>query len=186
MTTGAPDFGLIPSSPIQADDGLSAGIARLATISVLFGLAPDGLLDRVRMLGNTELDGLGQLSVSAAVPNAGVVSVARVVISNSTTRATAIDPTASQRIRITSVWAFSEDNTVTNIEVYFGTGADITTTAGNEIFNARLDQQIEANVHESWPDGAGPVGILSEDVSVRTSAAVTNDVVVLIVFRRES
>ena len=186
MTTGAPDFGLIPSSPIQADDGLSATHARLATIAVLFGLAPDGLLDRVRMLGNTELDGLGQLCVSSAVPNAGVVSTARAVISNTTDRATAIDPTSSQRIRILSVWAFSEDNTVTNIEVYFGTGANIGTTPSNSIFNARLDQQIEANAHESWGDGAGPVGILNEDVSVRTSVAVAEEVVVLIVFRRES
>ena len=186
MTTGAPDFGLIPASPIQADDGLSATHARLATIAVLFGLAPDGLLDRVRMLGNTELDGLGQLCVSTAVPNAGVVSAARAVISNTTTRATAIDPTSSQRIRITSVWAFSEGDDVTSIEVYFGSGANIGSTPSNSIFNARIQSTIAANAHQEWPDGAGPVGILNEDVSVRTSTAVTDNVVVLIVFRRES
>jgi len=115
--------------------------------------------DRVRTLGGTSLDGLGQLSVSPAVPGAGVVANLYVSISSTTTRQTFITPSSGKRIRIISA-SLAWDNAATAlIGYYFGTGAAVATNPAGAILAAQKDCDVNPYV--------GEPGLMVADLWVR-------------------
>ena len=154
--------------------------------SRLQALAPDGSLDRLRTLGNVAQDGLGQLSISPAVPGAGVVtSLLLKTVTDSTTRVTMVTPGSGLRVRIISVNWRSNDTIAHESEVYFGTGANIDTTVGNAIWEEFADVDTDHPGSQVWPDGAGPVGAVDVVVSIRTSVNVTGSDKCIIHYREE-
>lgn len=146
----------------------------------LTGLAPDGGDDRIRTLGDDALDGLGQLSASPAVPGATAVAAVRELIQSSTTRQTARTPAAGRRIRVLSVSISWGSTTAVTMECYFGTGANIGTDETKAITQKIMDLDNQPDVTFVWPDGAGPVGVADEVLSVRNN--VSNATVAVIIF----
>ena len=107
-------------------------------------------------------------------------------VEDSTTRVTVATPTSGKKIRITSSQVWNGSDTASIIEVYFGTGAAITTTAGKEIQEANLDANApEGNFGLVWPDGGGPIGAVDDVVSFRTSTNVTTLANIVIAYREE-
>ena len=143
--------------------------------------------DRIRTLGGTSLDGLGQLSTSAAVPGAGVVQNIRFADAGSdTTRDTRITPASGKRIRVISIELVLDNETVTgHFEIYFGTGENITTTPGNAI--AELGQIADGAMvlNRDFPDGAGPVGAVDAVLSSRPTAGLGGNAVCVLQWREE-
>jgi hypothetical protein len=103
----------------------------------------------------------------------------------STTKATAITPTTGKRIRMISVQAVSGSATAANFEVYFHTGANITTTAAKAIFLANLDTDTRPYESHIWPEGKGPLGAVNEVVSIRTSADITTNGYFVFTYKEE-
>ena len=104
---------------------------------------------------------------------------------DSSTRATALTPTSGKRIRILAVTVTHISATAATYEVYFGTGANITTTAANAIWKGRLDDGIQGWATQSWGDGAGPIGEVDEVVSIRTSVNINTNGSLVITYREE-
>lgn len=158
----------------------------LTTTSRMQALAPDAAMDRLRTLGNTASEGLGVLAAAPWIPGAsGVLTIRLLSVSDSTTRVTIITPTVGTRVRILSVRTKTQSTTGTNFETYFGTGANIGTTAANAIFEPRLDADLHFNDGQGWPDGGGPVGEVDEVVSARTTSNISGDGTWLIAYREE-
>lgn len=149
-----------------------------------YGIAPDGLNDRIRTLGDVAQDGLGQLCVAAAVPGAGVVQATRAFRSSDTTRVTAITPAAGNRVRILAIFHICTSPTSTSLECYFGTGANLPTDITKSICEVQLDLTDLPTVVVSFGDGAGPVGAVDEVVSVRQTVSALSTVWIII-FREE-
>lgn len=156
------------------------------TIARLTGLAPDGGDDLIRTLGDDALDGLGQLSVSPAVPGATVVATNRHTISSSVVRETARTPAAGLRIRVISVNQKWDNAAFNGLEIYFGTGANIGTNPTKAIHNSGLDLDTGAiNDSMVFPDGGGPVGLADEVLSVRCTVSVAAQAIWIIHVREE-
>jgi hypothetical protein len=138
--------------------------------------------DRIRSLSATSLNGLGQLCFSGAVPGAGVVLGARVITVANTIRQTMITPTVGKRIRIISC-ALGSGGTVTGIEVYFGTGANIDTTPANAIVYGRIIEGAAGiyaqNPQFGFGDGSGPVGAVDAVVSQRNDSSIANHSIII-------
>ena len=128
--------------------------------------------DRVRTLGGTSLDGLGQLSVSPAVPGASAVKSLIATITSSTTRATMITPTSGKRIRVISASIYSDSATPTDAEIYFGTGAHIGSNTTTVIYETETDADNLPIPNITWPDGGGPVGAVDAVLSIRTTDSI--------------
>ena len=129
---------------------------------------------------------LGPLFTRAFKPGASEVKVAlKRSAGVSTTRVTIATPTSGKKIRIISCAISSSNSTFTRLEVYFDTGANITTNAGNEIANPALNKDIENNNVIVWPDGGGPIGGVDEVVSLRTGIDIGTGAGVVIVYREE-
>ena len=129
---------------------------------------------------------LGPLFTRAFKPGASEVKALRHLGSGTTTtRATMITPTSGKKIRIVSVQMMNTNADSTEVEVYFGTGTNITTNAGKEISAPRLDGIDMPSYGLSWPDGGGPVGVVDEVVSVRTGTAVGASMAVTTHYREE-
>jgi len=90
----------------------------------------------------------------------------------STTVKTAITPTSTKKIRIHQISMTSASATAANFEVYFDTGANITSTAANAIAIANLDADVRPSEQFYFGD-TGPVGAADKVVSIRTSADIT-------------
>ena len=148
-----------------------APISLETVTSSLTGLAPDGGTDQIRTLGDDALDGLGQLSMSTAVPGATPVAAVNELVNSSTTRVTARTPAAGRRIRIVSCQVEWGSTTVQTGEMYFGTGANIQTDETKAIGLKTLDLDNEHSFQFVWPDGAGPVGLADEVLSVRCTVS---------------
>ena len=88
--------------------------------------------------------------------------------SDSTTRVTLITPTSGKKIRVISVSMLSFSSTLILFEVYFGTGANITSDASKVVAIGIFDRDLYANLFASWADGGGPVGAADEVLSFRT------------------
>ena len=90
----------------------------------------------------------------------------------STTKATIITPRAAKRVRVHTIFANTASATAAGFEVYFHTGANITSDASKAIFNAVLDTDTQGG---SWVHFGkdGPLGAVGEVVSCRTSADIT-------------
>jgi len=130
--------------------------------------------DRLRTLGGTSLLGLGQLSVSPAVPGATtVLSTTLNSVSNATTRATVATPGSGLRIRMLSVEVSTTSGTRQEVEVYFGDGANQNSDITKAIARAVTIEPGAANFYRSWPDGGGPVGIADEVLSWRSDFNAT-------------
>lgn len=142
-------------------------------------------LDRQRGLGTVALDGLGQASVSPAVPGASVVRSEFHVINSSTTRQTIVTPTAGKRIRIIAAFGETSSGTATNLEFYFGTGANIQTDETKVIWGTLLDLVDFPADNIPFPDGGGPVGAVNDVVSARSTVSVAPDTVFGIIYREE-
>ncbi|KKM27273.1 hypothetical protein LCGC14_1576380 [marine sediment metagenome] len=127
-----------------------------------------------------------RLNVNVYRDGASEVKSARVdVAATSTNRVTLLTPTSGKKVRIVSAMFLTASSTLTGVEIYFNTGASITTNAGKEILNAILQDTVEANWGLVWPDGGGPVGAVDEVVSIRTSIDIGIFATALIHYREE-
>ena len=106
--------------------------------------------------------------------------------SDSTTRATVFTPATGKKARIIAVSMFTTNTTAAAFEVYFGTGANISTDETKIIFEAWLDVDgVQSNAHIVFPNGDGPVGAVDDVVSIRTSANLGADGIVNVIYREE-
>jgi len=149
------------------------------------GLAPDAGNDRIRTLGDTALDGLGQLSVSPAVPGASVVASNLTLINNSSARVTIRTPAAGLRIRVISAAVQYGGVTVLSAEIYFGIGANVDSDGTKAVLSANVDVDTNSLPMMVWPDGGGPVGLVEEVLSVRCSVAIANNCRFILQVREE-
>ena len=141
--------------------------------------------DRQRALGSAALEGRGQASVSAAVPGAGPLTALFTNANPGTARATLITPTGGKRIRVVGViWSARVSTASTDAELYFGTGAAITTTPAKAISTFTSHTSGAYSNSDNHPDGAGPVGAVDDVVSHRRTAA-SGDSINMIIFYRE-
>ncbi len=102
----------------------------------------------------------------------------------STTVATFITPAAAKRVRIHSIFMNTASATASQFEVYFHTGANITTTPAKAIAACTLDTDTQA--FETVQFGKdGPVGAVGEVVSLRTSVDITTNGNFTIVYHEE-
>ena len=129
---------------------------------------------------------LGPLFVRVFKPGASEVKTARFIsATDSTTRATIATPTLGKKIRIISAHLTVLTTSLTRYEMYFHTGANITTNAGNEIMDAIMIRVDDFNEGRVWPDGGGPVGAVDEVVSFRSADNITNNCIIIIAYREE-
>ena len=129
---------------------------------------------------------LGPLFTRAFKPGAGEVLAARLVtVSDSSTRVTVATPTSGKKIRLLSCQLTTSSGSVTTYEVYFHTGANITTNAGKEIASPRLVDTVDPNHVAFWPDGGGPVGAVDDVVSLRTAGDILTGGIIVIHYREE-
>ena len=135
---------------------------------------------------NVELfSGTSALKPIAAMPGASEIKSVRQTISNSTTVVTAATPASGKKIRIISAIINYDSTTATAAEVYFDTGANISsdeTKAIAEAFMLSPENRIAAF---SWPDGAGPVGAADDVLSVREGTGVVATLSFVIHYREE-
>ena len=128
---------------------------------------------------------VGTIHVSAATVGSSAVTVAKTKIASSTTRATLITPSSGKRVRIISVQTRWGATALARLETYFGSGANITTTNANAIFDPLLDLDSQPTASQTWPDGAGSVGAVDAVVSVRVSVSNVEDAGWIVVYREE-
>ena len=128
---------------------------------------------------------LGPLFTRAFKPGASEVKTARLAtVSPANTRVTILTPTSGKKVRIVSCQLSCNNAGLNILEVYFGTGANITTNAGKEVMEVHLGAAVTA-FGLTWPDGGGPVGVANEVVSLRVSADITVTGRVVISYREE-
>jgi len=118
---------------------------------------------------------IGLINVSAATVGASEVTSKWYENVSSTSRVTLITPTSGKKVRIISAEVLSTSSNLAALEVYFGTGANITTTAANAIYEATTDADHTPSSIGVWPDGGGPVGAVDEVVSIRANASVNSN-----------
>jgi len=97
------------------------------------------------------------------------IKTARSSATASNTVATLATPTSGTRARIVYLSAIFDNGTAASFEVYFGTGANITTNAGKEIANFFLDLTDNPSDQLVFPQDSGPVGAADEVISIRSS-----------------
>lgn len=154
--------------------------------SLIFGIAPDGDNDRIRTVGDTAGVGLGVLAIGSRTPGASEIKQTRVAVAaTSVDRATVITPTSGKKVRVLAIFVHSMDATATPIEVYFGTGANITSTIANAIFETVLDLTDKPSDGVVFPDGGGPVGAADAVVSWRTDVEIGTGAAIVLVYREE-
>lgn len=128
----------------------------------------------------------GSLNVAAAAPGASEVKTQFVSsVAPFSTRATAITPTAGKKVRVLGVIFSSESATLSNFELYFGTGANWGTNATKGIFYHKVDNTVNGGKAMVFPDGAGPVGAVDEVVSFRTGVDLLANANVTVFYREE-
>lgn len=104
----------------------------------------------------------------------------------STTKATAITPSSAfKRIRIKNVSMATASNTAANFEVYFSTGANITSDTTKAICIANLDADgYRPSEHFEFGE-EGPLGLVNEVVTIRTSADITTNGIFVFTYKEE-
>ena len=105
--------------------------------------------------------------------------------SSSTTKATFLTPTSGKKIRAVACHMTTSSATGSFLELYFGTGANISTDATKAIMYAWLDIGDVTVFGFSWPDGGGPIGDADEVISIRTSASVAGGMRAVLHYREE-
>ena len=101
----------------------------------------------------------------------------RLVIASSTTRITLATPASGKRIVTESLNINFEGTTDNGIEIYFGTGANIGSTAGKEVFDAR--QAAKGPVFAI----KGHVGLVDEVLSARAEVSLAEDIDIILEYR---
>lgn len=132
------------------------------------------------------------IHLSFPLPNtvlaAGASETKTVLIQSATdssTRATLLTPTSGKKVRVLGVMLNFASTTVSLCEVYFGTGANLATTAGKEIAYAVLEVINHPMAIKDFPDGAGPIGATDEVVSIRTDTDQTTSMRGILYYREE-
>ena len=92
----------------------------------------------------------------------------------SITVATIITPAAAKRVRIHSIFMNTASATASQFEVYFHTGANITSDATKAIAACILDTDTQAFETVQFGND-GPVGAVGEVVSIRTNVDITTN-----------
>lgn len=119
-----------------------------------------------------------------------VITVRGVTGSTASTRATIVDPTSGKKIRILSVFMYSDSTVLGNLELYFADsdspGANINTTGAKAIMRQKVDYDATApELPMVWPDGAGPVGAVDDLLSIRCGEAIGANGVAIVLYREE-
>lgn len=171
----------------SANDGVDAAASsRLHTASDNSGLGPDGSWDRLRTLGDTAGAGLGVLSTGARTPGSSEVKTLVVVIgATSASRATFLTPSSGKKVRVLSFRASAQGLTTDpdEVQVYFGTGAAVTTNAASII--GIYDTGTDGTDDDKFPEGAGPIGAADAVVSWRTQTETETGLLGVLVYREE-
>ena len=115
----------------------------------------------------------------------GEVITKRVTKSSNTTRLALHAPATGKKIRVISAQMSFDHATALTGEIYFGTGANITTNTDKAVMQSLLDVADHPYVFASWAKGDGPVGGVNEDLSIRASASVAGILAFIIHFREE-
>ena len=128
--------------------------------------------------------------VAARTVGASEVKNIRGLVANTTTKATLLTPTSGKQVRLVAASYVGEGQGTIFMELYFGTGTNITTTAGNEIWEGYHRYESAASTphlgdNRVWPDGAGPVGAVDEVISMRTDAALNGETSWILHYREE-
>ena len=105
--------------------------------------------------------------------------------SPSTTKVSIITPAAAKRVRVHSIFMNTASATASQFEVYFDTGANITSTPANAIAACTLDTDTQAFETVQFGEFDGPVGAVGKVVSIRTSADITTNGNFTIVYHEE-
>jgi hypothetical protein len=111
-------------------------------------------------------------------------TVFKATASDSSTVATIITPTSGHRVRINSIFMNTASSTAAQFEVYFGTGANITTAPTLAVAACTLDTDTQAFETVQFGDD-GPIGAVDQVVSMRTSANITTNGNFTIVYHEE-
>ncbi len=125
------------------------------------------------------------------MPGASEVKSERVqTASNTTTRFTVATPTAGKKARmISAAWVNTNGTIDPIVEIYFGTGAAVSTTSSKVIMEDFLHALDQTGVHHTarytWPDGAGPVGAVDDVISARSTIDLATSGRVVVSWREE-
>ena len=154
--------------------------------SITYGRAPDGGSDRLRTLGDVAGAGLGVLAAAPWIPGSSDVKATRKLTAGvSSTRVTLVTPTAGKKVRILHAFLITESGTVTQFELYFGTGANIGTDVTKYILESLLDLIDLPSVQVGSLDGGGKAGAVDEVVSMRTAVDIAASGTFAILYREE-
>ena len=115
----------------------------------------------------------------------GTKLLAFVTSSPSTTRKTAITPTAGKRIVVDNITGSSSSASKHLIEFYFGTAATILTTPTKGIAVGSAKSPASTAVSVVWVNGKEPKGAIDEVVSVRTDTNIGVDDVFVFTYHEE-
>jgi len=127
-----------------------------------------------------------RLNVNVFATGASEVATVRLgTVADSSTRVTVVTPSSGKKIRIVSVGLHNRDVTRSLFQVYFGTGASITTNPTKAIHEAHLGADHVGNSLVVWPDGGGPVGAADEVVSLAAAPDITTSGAVILHYREE-
>ena len=93
-------------------------------------------------------------------------------------------PTSGKQLRLISYIMDWDDANLSTCSIYFGTGAGIVSDITKAIGEFTLEVDINATAQQVFPDGAGPIGIVDDVLSVRNVNA-TGDNTITITYREE-
>jgi len=131
-------------------------------------------------------NGAGVLAAAPWIPGASDVKATRkLTVAASSTRVTLLTPTTGKKVRVLYVFLITESGTVTQFELYFGTGANIGTDVTKYVLESLLDLIDLPSIQVGFLDGGGPVGAVDEVVSMRTAADISSSGTFAILYREE-
>lgn len=168
------------TSAISEDD------VERAAASGMYMVGPDTAADRVRGLGNALGAGLGILGIGARTPGSSEVKTLIIAIgATSAARATFLTPTSGKKIRVLSFRSSAQNLTTDpdEVQVYFGTGAAVTTNAASIV--GIYDTGTDGTDGEHWADGEGPIGAADEVLSWRTETETETGLLGILSYREE-
>jgi len=170
----------------EGNDRDAIAVATLGKLeAIIYGHLFNGTTwDRQRALGSTSLEGLGQASVSSAVPGASAVKMNHVVLNNTSSPTTVATPASGKRIRLISYIMDWDDLTVGACQIYFGSGSSILSDITKAVGEYSLEVDINPTGQEVFADGAGPAGAVDEVLTVHNGNA-TGDNTVTVKYREE-
>lgn len=186
ITVGESGTGNFVHTDTTLADGDALTLNGLVVTSRMQGRAPDALLDVLRTLGDTAGAGLGVLAVGARTPDSSeVISTIVVIGATSATRATVITPTSGKKIRVLKIEtaAFNLTTDPDVVQVYFGTGAAVTTNPASVI--AIFDTGTDGDGRDITGDGEGAIGAVDEVLSWRTETETETGLHLVIRYREE-